>query len=248
MNNGLLTREHYTTYNKAYWTLGNGCIEGLCTEDPKEKLAFIGGKMDFKPGEKVLDAGSGFGYPAWYFAKIFKVDITGINIDKVQLNISKGMKSKECKIKFKECNFNNITSLDTIFNKMIFIETIGHSDDLEKTFSEMYNNLDSDGTVFIQTTFSTGKKLELLREQEKFWGYSNYMEEDFINKALKAGFIVKDNSEFPNMKWNDKGVRDFINYIKAEVDQEDKKTLAYLDSLGTYCSYWKYIILKKLGV
>jgi|6_EtaG_2_1085325.scaffolds.fasta_scaffold05086_3 cyclopropane fatty-acyl-phospholipid synthase-like methyltransferase len=250
MDNGLLTREHYNTYNKTYLDLGKsngqyGVIEGLCTTNPNEKFAFIGGKMDFKPNEKVLDAGSGFGYPALYFAEIFKVDLTGININKEQLKVSNGVVKGTKNLRFKECNFNNISSLNTIFDKMIFIETIGHSDDLDKTFSEMYNNLAPGGTVFIQTTFSTGENLTFLKRQEKFWGYSNYMEKDFIKKALNAGFVIQENSEFPEMKWNKKGVRDFIGHIKSYVKSDDRKALDYLDSLGVYCSYWKYIILRR---
>ena len=246
MDNGLLTRQHYSKYNKAYLELGKGVVEGLCTANPNEKLAFIGGKMNFNSNDKVLDAGSGFGYPALYFATTFNVDLTGINIDKQQLEFSNKMLRGQSNIRFKECNFNNITSLNTKFDKVVFIETIGHSDDLNDTLTEVYNNLNSGGLVFIQSTFSTGENLDLLRRQEEFFGYTNYMEEDFINECKKVGFKIKENSKFPNMKWNSKGVRSFIDHIKSEVSKDDKKTLDYLDSIGVYCSYWKYIILKKL--
>tara|TARA_Y100000310_G_C20658860_1_gene803543 strand:- start:1199 stop:1948 length:750 start_codon:yes stop_codon:yes gene_type:complete len=247
MDNGLLTREHYSKYNKAYFELGKGVIEGLCTTNPKEKLAFIGGKLNLNPNDKVLDAGSGFGYPALYFATTFGVDLTGINIDEQQLYLSNRILRGQSNIRFKECNFNNISSLNTKFDKALFIETIGHSDNLNKTLTEVYNNLTAGGLVFIQSSFSTGKKLDLLKRQEEFFGYTNYMEEDFINECKSVGFEIKEVSGFPNMKWNSSGVRSFIDYIKVEVDKDDKKTLDYLDSLGVYCSYWKYIILKKLG-
>jgi SAM-dependent methyltransferase len=250
MNNRLLTQEHYSKYNQAYLSLGKGVVEGLCTVDPNEKLAFIGGKMNLNPNDKVLDAGSGFGYPAFYFASTFKVDLTGINLDKEQLYFTNNMPKGKNKIRFEECNFNNISSLNTKFDKVLFIETIGHSDSLKDTLREVYNNLNPEGLVFIQTTFSTGKNLDILKKQEEFFGYTNYMEEDFINECKNNGFAIKEISKFPNMKWNEKGVRSFMNYIKQEVHQDDKRALDFLDTLdsdklGIYTSYWRYVILQK---
>ncbi len=71
-------------YSCAYFTTPNSSLE-QAQADKKRHLA---SKMLLKPGQKVLDIGSGWGGMAIYLAKTEDVDVTGVTLSKEQHQVS----------------------------------------------------------------------------------------------------------------------------------------------------------------
>jgi cyclopropane-fatty-acyl-phospholipid synthase len=67
-------------YSCAYFTRDDETLE----QAQQNKLRFIASKLQLKPGQKVLDIGSGWGDLALYLAAMEDVDVTGVTLSKEQ--------------------------------------------------------------------------------------------------------------------------------------------------------------------
>ena len=55
----------------------------------RDKLAHIAAKLDLRPGQRVLDIGSGWGGLALYLHRVAGVDVTGITLSEEQLKVAR---------------------------------------------------------------------------------------------------------------------------------------------------------------
>jgi len=241
MNNMQITINHYNKYTPLWFKVGGNFIESFVSKNPTDTLSFIGSKIELNTEDKVLDAGCGFGGPAVYFAEIFKSNILGININKEQLDTANKLKTKSKlnNLKFKLHDFHNLSDLNMTFDKILFIESIGHSDNLDKVLRESYKVLNNKGTVFIKTFFSLNSLPDVEKNVQDFYGYSTYKEQEFIKAIEKYDFDIVEFSPFP--------VIDIDNNVYERFEREAGVDISYLRKGREAFSIWKYIILKKVG-
>ncbi len=71
-------------YSCAYFRADDETLE----EAQRNKLRLLAAKLDLKPGQRVLDIGSGWGDLALYLARIADVDVTGVTLSKEQHELS----------------------------------------------------------------------------------------------------------------------------------------------------------------
>ncbi len=67
-------------YSCAYFTSDNDTLE----EAQQNKLRLIASKLNLKPGQRVLDIGSGWGDMALYLGRMEKVNVLGVTLSKEQ--------------------------------------------------------------------------------------------------------------------------------------------------------------------
>ena len=240
MDNMQVTIDHYNKYTPLYYKVCGSIIESYVSKNPRDILTFIGSKVKLNTDDKVLDAGCGFGGPALYFANTFRSNILGININKQQLNVANELKdaSKLSNLNFKFHDFHKLSKLNMKFNKILFIESIGHSNDLSKVLEESYKSLNDNGIVFIKTFFSLNNSPEVERNVQNFYGYSTYKEERFIQTIEKHNFDIVEFNSFPDI--------DLDSNISERFENEAGVDISYLRKGRNPFSVWKYIILKKL--
>ena len=241
MDNMQITIDHYNKYTPLYYKVCGSVIESYISKNPRDILSFIGSKVKLNTEDKVLDAGCGFGGPALYFADIFRSNILGININKQQLDIANELKdaSKLSNLTFKFHDFHKLSDLNMKFDKILFIESIGHSNDLDKVIKESYKSLNNNGIVFIKTFFSLNNSPKIEKNVQDFYGYSTYKEEQFIKTIEKYNFDIVEFDSFP--------VIDLDSDISERFESEAGVDISYLRKGRNPFSVWKYIILKKDG-
>ena len=241
MDNMQITIDHYNKYTPLYYKVCGSVIESYISKNPRDILSFIGSKVKLNTEDKVLDAGCGFGGPALYFADIFRSNILGININKQQLDIANELKdaSKLSNLNFKFHDFHKLSDLNMKFDKILFIESIGHSNDLDKVIKESYKSLNNNGIVFIKTFFSLNNSPKIEKNVQDFYGYSTYKEEQFIKTIEKYNFDIVEFDSFP--------VIDLDSDISERFESEAGVDISYLRKGRNPFSVWKYIILKKDG-
>ena len=71
-------------YSCAYFRNDNESLE----QAQRNKLRLLAAKMALKPGQKVLDIGSGWGDMALYLAQLCDVDVTGVTLSREQCELS----------------------------------------------------------------------------------------------------------------------------------------------------------------
>tara|TARA_R100000152_G_C6781815_1_gene217237 strand:- start:5932 stop:6693 length:762 start_codon:yes stop_codon:yes gene_type:complete len=250
MDNLQRTKDHYKKYNPSYFQSYGLVLQSYMTKNVPEMLAFMAAKMNLKNGDSVLDAGSGFGGPAFYFSKLFDLNILGINIDPKQVMFSTkfAKKNNMSNITFKLHDFHELYSLskENAFDKIYFLESIGHCNDLLSVFNECSKVVNKDGLVFIKTMFSkpslADEQPNAVKDVGSFYGYTVYDESYFKKAVAKSKFIIDEISEFPNMDLNLNRVGVFESMVK---DDTPGDMVSNNCKLGWKNFSMKYIILKK---
>ena len=246
MDNKQTTLKHYKEYNQSYLDNYGPIIQSYISKNPNEMLAYMAAKMQLKDGDNVLDAGSGFGGPAYYFSKLFDLNILGINIDLEQVLLSKmfAKKNNISNIKFKLHDFHELYSLSSksTFNKIYFLESIGHCNDLKTVLKECYKVLSKDGLIFIKTFFERDTlKVEqpnAKKELIDFYGYNTFNYDEFKKIVHESGFYIEEVNEFPKM-----GL-DYDKVVNFEKPIRDNGLLVEGMDHGWKNFSMKYIILK----
>ena len=72
------------TYSCAYFRDGDETLE----QAQRNKLRLAASKLDLRPGQRVLDIGSGWGDMGIYLAQMEDVDVTGVTLSKEQYELS----------------------------------------------------------------------------------------------------------------------------------------------------------------
>ena len=250
LNNTQIATEHYNKYNTSYMKTYGSVLQSYMTKNPKEMLAFMGAKMDFKKGDYVLDAGCGFGGPALYYSQSYDIKIKAINIDADQICIANQLKDNNNikNIDFLLHDFHELYSLSdkSAFDKIFFLESIGHCRNLHSVLKECSKVLSPDGCIFIKTMFSkpsiTIEQPNAIKDVRKFYGYTIYNETDFKNIVRKSKFVITEISEFPNMELNLNRVEFFEKLVKYDTPGD---MVSNNCELGWKNFSMKYIILRR---
>ncbi len=124
-----------------YWT-ENTKNEKQAQRNYLEKLA---GLLKLKPGERVLDAGSGQGYAARYLARKTGAKITGITITPREVKVSRKLSKGYDNLNFVLGDYSATDFPDNYFDVIYTTETLTHTKDMIKTMGEFYRILKRGG-------------------------------------------------------------------------------------------------------
>jgi cyclopropane-fatty-acyl-phospholipid synthase len=114
----------YTQYTCAYYPTPEATLE----EAQRAKLELVCRKLALRPGETVLEAGSGWGGLARYFARHYGVKVRSYNISKEQVAYARKRAAAEGfgdAIEYVEDDYRNATGTYDVFVSVGMLEHVG---------------------------------------------------------------------------------------------------------------------------
>jgi cyclopropane-fatty-acyl-phospholipid synthase len=109
-------------YTCAYWTEGTRTLE----EAQRNKLEHVGRKVLLKPGEEVVDIGSGFGGFLLFAEEHFGVKVTGYNTTRSQVEHAKRQIERR-RLRNTVALEGDFRSMDRQFDKVVSIGCLEHA-------------------------------------------------------------------------------------------------------------------------
>jgi len=101
-------------------------------------------------GERVLDAGCGYGTTACYLVKKYHVKVVGIDINTYEIKYARKLAKKENiddKVKFGVQDYSHTNFPNKSFDRVFTLETLSHSPNVKKTLREFYRVLKPGGKI-----------------------------------------------------------------------------------------------------
>ena len=153
--NLFLDKKH-RQYSCAYWKSSNETLE----QAQQNKINHIIKKLNLRPGQSILDIGSGWGSMCFEIAKQSQCEVTGVTLSQNQYEYSI-KKAKELKLD-NQCHFElmDYRQLKGKFNRVVSVGMLEHvGRKFYKTFFKKINDLmTDDGLSLIHTIGSIDPK------------------------------------------------------------------------------------------
>jgi SAM-dependent methyltransferase len=129
-------------------------IQSLRTYNIDDYLNYTIKSADLQDNQIILDAGCGVGGPSLFFAKHINSVFHGITISGVQASIAQN-KTIEQGVKFQQADYHNMVELfgKNYFDRIIFLESFGHSDKKEELLQAAWDCLKPGGILYIKDLF-----------------------------------------------------------------------------------------------
>ncbi|CAN0891459.1 Phosphoethanolamine N-methyltransferase [Linum grandiflorum] len=196
---------------------GQGYVSTGGIETTKE---FVG-KLDLKPGQKVLDVGCGIGGGDFYMAENFDVEVVGIDlsINMISIALERAIGLK-CAVEFEVADCTKKTYPDNSFDVIYSRDTILHIQDKPALFRSFYKWLKPGGRVLISDYCrSAGTPSEEFAEYIKQRGYDLHDVKAYGQMLRDAGFqevIAEDRTN------------QFNQVLKRELDAIEKEKHTFI--------------------
>jgi cyclopropane-fatty-acyl-phospholipid synthase len=142
-------------YSCAYFTDPANGLEQAQTD----KKAHIAAKLHLKPGQRVLDIGSGWGGMALYLHKVAGVDVLGITLSEEQLKVARDRAEEagvSAHVKFELIDYRN---LEGRFDRIVSVGMFEHvgAAHYDEFFAHCRELLADDGVMLLHTIGKFGK-------------------------------------------------------------------------------------------
>lgn len=149
-------RQYYNEFTASYLQIYGDVIQAFRPTDTAKLLDYVGRNAGVNWKFKVLDVGCGVAGPAIYFAQKWNTYIDGITISETQFQLGNE------KIQAANLTDNIFLHLgdyhkmdtmllpDVTYDVVLFLESLGHSNQVEKAIHLATNKLKSGGTLYIK--------------------------------------------------------------------------------------------------
>jgi cyclopropane-fatty-acyl-phospholipid synthase len=179
-------------YSCAYFTDASNSLE----QAQADKKAHIAAKLALKPGQHVLDIGSGWGGMALYLNRVAGVEVTGITLSEEQLRYANAAAEKAGvadKVRFKLLDYRDVQgSFDRIVSVGMF-EHVGPPN-YRTFFKKCHDLLSPDGVMLLHTIGRINEPGTTDRFVTKYifpGGYSPALSET-VAASERTGLILTD--------------------------------------------------------
>ncbi len=166
-------------YSCAYYTDPRNSLE----QAQADKKAHIAAKLHLRPGQRVLDIGSGWGGMALYLNKVADVDVLGVTLSEEQLKVAR-RRAEEAgvadRVKFELIDYRHV---DEQFDRIVSVGMFEHvgAAHYDEFFAKCRELLKPDGVMLLHTI---GKL-----------GASNKAPDPFTDKYIFPGYYLPSLSE-----------------------------------------------------
>ncbi|OMO51411.1 hypothetical protein COLO4_37682 [Corchorus olitorius] len=190
---------------------GQGYVSTGGIETTKE---FVG-KLDLKPGQKVLDVGCGIGGGDFYMAENFDVHVVGIDlsVNMISFALERAI-GLNCSVEFEVADCTKKTYPDNTFDVIYSRDTILHIQDKPALFRSFYKWLKPGGRVLISDYCRrAGTPSPEFAEYIKQRGYDLHDVKTYGQMLKDAGFdevIAEDRTD------------QFIQVLQRELNEVEK--------------------------
>jgi len=197
--------DHYNKFHNYYLSYYGQTFQAHRPADIEELHSYLNKQINFKKGDKVLDAGCGVCGPAIYFAKKNKISIDAISnsekqIETAQELISKNKFGEQIQLHLNDYHYIDRMFQSESFDKILFLESFGHSENKEDLLTASYNMLKFGGVLYIKDYFAaevTGteqRKLQMkkaVNNLEKYYCYYLADLYDTLKTCRILGFEIE---------------------------------------------------------
>ncbi len=170
-NTSNVVSDYYDNFTDSYLETYGYSIQAFRPENTEELHDYLAKSIGFEDGQEILDAGCGVAGPAVAFAKKFKINIEGLTISAKQKKIGDEyiLENKlQKQINIKVGDFHQLKKCyEKKFDKIIFLESLGHSYNPGKVIAEAFQLLKKGGSIYIKDFFPFEIKDKILRAQHE---------------------------------------------------------------------------------
>jgi len=148
----------YDGATKAFVATHGNVIQSLRTFNVNDYLDYTFKSALIKDNQVILDAGCGVGGPSIYFASKVNSEFHGITISSVQSDMASEnakLSGLENRVKFQKADYHDMVSIFGMeyFDRVIFLESFGHSDKKEELLQSCWEVLKPGGILYIKDLF-----------------------------------------------------------------------------------------------
>ena len=119
----------------------------------RAKLRHIAAKLDIRPGQRILDIGSGWGGLALYLAKTCNADVAGVTLSQEQLKIARSRAEKEGLARSVRFLFEDFRAHTGRYDRIVSVGMFEHvgTPHYVAYFKKIAELLDDDGVALVHT-------------------------------------------------------------------------------------------------
>jgi cyclopropane fatty-acyl-phospholipid synthase-like methyltransferase len=146
---------YYDEWQKGYNEVYGDFIQAFRPTDSGELMKYIADGAAIENGIKILDAGCGVGGPAMWLASNFDVAVSCITVSEVQVkqateSIAKENLSDKINVLRGDYHELNLHFEKNYFDRILFLESLGHSGEPAKAIAEAVEVLKPGGSIYIK--------------------------------------------------------------------------------------------------
>lgn len=149
---------YYDRTTQGYLDTYGTIIQAFRPQKEKDLHRYIIQQADIRKGMRVLDAGCGVAGPAMGIAQKLRVDIRGYTISDTQVHTAQRLlrgKRLRGRVEIRLGDYHRLTEqVETeSVDRVLFLESLGHSNDVETAIQQAFSVLKPGGAVYIKDFF-----------------------------------------------------------------------------------------------
>jgi cyclopropane fatty-acyl-phospholipid synthase-like methyltransferase len=194
---------YYNQWQPGYNEVYGDTIQAFRPAETGELMEYLAASIAPAPGMKVLDAGCGVAGPAIWLAENCGVQVEGITISEVQLAQGKEAVAKKGLNHKVNIRLGDYHELDTQFDNgsfdlVLFLESLGHSGDIERAIAGAFNVLKQGGSIYIKDfyykqpadAYWRNRVEKTIANINRLYSYNTLNLNDTLTALRSAGFEI----------------------------------------------------------
>ncbi|XP_071957876.1 uncharacterized protein [Antedon mediterranea] len=206
LDNKQYTKNGVLRYERIF---GAGYISTGGQETTKEFVA----TLNLKPGQRVLDVGSGIGGGDFYMEKKYGAEVFGIDLSANVVEIAMERSPADTKVQFQICDVTTIQFESESFDVVYSRDTLLHIPDKFAVFKQFFKWMKPGGKLFI-SDYCHGD----CEHSDKFKSY--VAQRGYVLHTVKRYGKMLEETGFVNVKADDRS-KQFIRILKQEKAQTE---------------------------
>jgi ubiquinone/menaquinone biosynthesis C-methylase UbiE len=187
---------YYDEYTADYLMCSDIIQVGRFSDDDDEQVRILAARAGVRGGDQVLDCGCGVGgvmrrLATWFPSAAFD----GVTISSEQVRIARQRlrESPRCRVELD--NFEQLSARDQSYDLVLFCETLGYANSIDRALAEAFRVLRPGGRIYIKEVLACERPLTDTEQEElthymHSWLYTSLRPSVLEGLLQRAGFII----------------------------------------------------------